>query len=251
MKLTLLEMVQDILNDMDADEVNDIDDTVESQQVAQVIKTCYFEIIGTRNWPHLKKLLQLEAIGDLTKPNYLKIPDTVKELEMIRYESQKITDSKIYVKDIHFKHPDDFLRYVSMRDSSLSTITTVTDFSGVKLFIYNERAPEYWTTFDDEYIVFDSYDSAIDDTLKTSKNSCIAYVNPTWERSNDAIPDLPIEAFPAFLEEAKSTAFLALKQMANQKAEQKAGRGQRWLSRKAWKADGGIRYSDYGRKSRR
>jgi len=39
--------------------------------------------------------------------------------------------------------------------------------------------------------------------------------------------------------------------MANQKAEQKAGRQQRWLSRKAWRAKGGILYENYGRKGRK
>jgi len=53
MKLTLLEIVQDIMNDMDGDEVNAISDTIESQQVAQIVKTTYLEMMANRNWPHL------------------------------------------------------------------------------------------------------------------------------------------------------------------------------------------------------
>ena len=41
MKMTLIELVQDVLNDLDSDEVNHIDDTIEAQQVAQIIKTSY------------------------------------------------------------------------------------------------------------------------------------------------------------------------------------------------------------------
>jgi hypothetical protein len=74
---------------------------------------------------------------------------------------------------------------------------------------------------------------------------------PKWVHMDDAIPDLPEEAFAALEEEAKSTAFVAIKQMANQKAEQKAARQNRWLSRKAWRAHGGIQYENYGRKGRR
>ena len=39
--------------------------------------------------------------------------------------------------------------------------------------------------------------------------------------------------------------------MANQKAEQKAARQQRWLSRKAWRIEGGIEYENYGRSFRK
>jgi hypothetical protein len=38
-KMTLLEIVQDILSDMDSDEVNSINDSVESLQLAQMIKS--------------------------------------------------------------------------------------------------------------------------------------------------------------------------------------------------------------------
>ena len=40
-KMTVLEMVQDILNDMDSDEVNSINDTIEAQQVANTVRTVY------------------------------------------------------------------------------------------------------------------------------------------------------------------------------------------------------------------
>jgi hypothetical protein len=68
---------------------------------------------------------------------------------------------------------------------------------------------------------------------------------------DDYVPDLPIDAFPLLFEESKSTAFVTLKQSTNPKAEQKSSRQNRWLSRKAWRAAGGVTYEDYGRKGRR
>lgn len=248
-KMTLLELVTDILNDMDSDEVNSISDTIESQQVAQVVKTSYFEIIGNRNWPHLKKLIQLEASGTTDKPNYLKIPERLKELIFFKYDKISVDLPKINLQDIKYKEPDVFLRYVSNRNSTNANVQTITDFSGSKLLILNDIAPTYWTSFDDRYIVTDSYDSGVDSTLQNSKTQCLAYMEPLWEHTDDFIPDLPIEAFPNLLEEAKSTAFLVLKQVGNQKAEQKASRQSKWLSRKAWVANGGIKYPDYGRKT--
>lgn len=251
MKLSLLEIVKDILNDMDSDEVNSINDTVESQQIAQIVKTCYFEMISNRNWPHLKRLLQLDASGDPTKPNFLKLPESVKELVFIKYDTLSASQPNTRLVELKYKEPDAFLRLVSSRNSSLPNVQTVTDYSGTKLLVLNNVAPTYWSSFDDEYLITDSYDSRVDTALQKSKTQAFAYVSPTWSQTDAFIPDLPDEAFPALLEEAKSTAFLALKQVANQKAEQKAGRQQRWLARKAWAAKGGVIYQNYGRAGRK
>jgi len=250
-KMSLLEIVTDILNDMDSDEVNSINDTIESQQVAQIVKTSYFEIIANRNWPHLRKLIQLESAGELAKPNYLKLPTGTKELVFFKYDKFTDTNPKSRLEEIIYKEPDSFLRMVSGRNDDSDNVDTVIDFSGTKLLINNHLPPTYWTSFDDDYIVTDSYDSNVENTLQKDKTQCLAYIDPVWTHSDEFIPNLPSEAFPALLEEAKSTAFLVLKQMANQKAEQKASRQQRWLSRKAWAAKGGIEYPNYGRKGRR
>lgn len=251
MKMTLLEMTQDILNDLDSDEVNSISDTVESQQVAQIVKTCFYEQISNRNWPHLRRLIQMEASGDLNKPNYLRIPNGLKELITFKYEASKLGDTQKNLVDVTYKEPESFLRYVSSRRSDADNVREVADFSGTTILTVTDKAPEYWTSFDDKHIVTDSFDSEVDDTLKKSKTQCLAYVEPAWVHSDDAIPEIPDEAFSGLLEEAKSTAFFTLKQMSNPKAEQKASRQSRWLSRRAWQANGGIQYENYGRKGRR
>ena len=251
MKMTLLELVQDILNDLDSDTVNSINDTVESTQVAQIIKTSYMEMMGNRNWPHQRKVVQLDSSGTTAKPNYLKLPENLKELSGFKYEGQKVGDTQIKLRDVKYKHPDEFLNYISSRNSDDPAVVEVVDFGGSKFLIRNDTAPQYWTSFDDVYLVTDSYDAGVDATLQTSKSQCIAYIIPSWSAVDTFVPDLPIDAFPALLEESKSTAFFVLKQMTNSKAEQKATRQNRWLSRKAWRAHGGVRYSDFGRKSRR
>lgn len=248
MKKTLLELVQNILNEMDSDEVNSIDDTVESSQVAQIVRSCYDEIISRDNWPHLKKMVQLEASDDITKPNYLRLPSGTKELVTFKYDKRKINETKVQYRDVSYRYPDEFLAIINFRNTDLDNIDLVEDPSRVLLAIHNNKAPDFWTSFDDEFIVCDSYNKEVETTLKKVKTQCIAYMNPVWEQRDDFIPDLPSEAFSLLEEEAKSTTFLALKQMANQKAEQKAARQQRWLSRKSWQAQGGIRYPSFGRK---
>lgn len=248
MKLTLLDMVQDILSEMDSDEVNSIDDTPEAGQIVQILKNCYFEMISNRNWPHLKKLTTLEHSGDLSKPTHLKLPENIKELDYFNYNKAKITDkAQVNYSEVRFLYPDDFLRYCSNRRTT-DNIRIVKDYGGTDLIIKTNQAPEYWTSFDDVYLVCDSYDSAADDTLKAAKTQAMIVRNPSWRTQDDFIPELPAEAFSAYLAEAKSTAFFALKQMMNEKVEAKAQRQQRWLSRKAWQAHGGVRYQNYGRR---
>ncbi len=247
-KKTLLQMSQDVLNDLDSDEVNSINDTVEASQVAQIIRSCYEEMMSNRNWPSQKKIIQLEASGTVNRPNYLTFPEGIKELVSFKYNTIKDGETRIQFKDVKWLYPDEFLAKLDARNSDNDNIQQVQDDSGVVLLVQNDKAPEWWTTFDDSWIVCDSYDSAVDDTLKKSKTQAIVYKEATWTHTDSFIPDMPEEAFSALIEEAKSTAFIVLKQMANQKAEQKATRQQRWLSRKAWKAHGGIRYPDYGRK---
>lgn len=250
MKMSLLDMVQDILSDMSSDEVNSIDDTTESLQVAQIIKSCYFEMIGNRNWPHLKKLIKLEHSGELDKPNYLQLPVNLKELDNFKYYKTSPSGTQRY-ESVIYKTPEEFLDIVNNRLTSASNVVQVEDYGGSLLNILNDVDPSYWTSFDDLYLVTDSYNSNVDSTLKSSKTQCMAVIQPSWQMEDTFVPNLPVEAFAGFLEECKSTCFLRLKQMTDQKAEQKANRQQRWLSRKAWRAHGGVHYPDYGRKGRR
>lgn len=249
MKMTLLDIVQDILNDLDSDEVNSIDDTVESQQVAQIVKSTYFALMSNRNWPHLKKGISLEASGNAAFPTHMKLDEKVKELIQINYNKAKIGDERRVYEPVKWLESDDFLRITNRRDNTQAHIDIITDTSGIELLIRNDCAPSYYTTFDDTHVVFDSYDKLVDDTLQESKVQAQAYVTPTWSTDDYFIPYLPDEAFTLLLEEAKSRAFIKLKQQQDPKAEQEAGRQNRWLARKSWRVSGGVRYPNYGRNS--
>jgi len=251
MKQTLLEMVQDILNDLDSDEVNSISDTVESLQVAQIIKTTFYEIIAGREWPHLKEMINLDAVGDLTRKTSLKVPETVTELIWLNYNKIKTGETKIRWDEVKYLYPDEFMLKVNSRDSDATETETMTNPNGVTYLVKNNTAPTYWTSFDDEYVVLDSYDSDVDTTSQASKTQAYVYKTPTWTVSDAFIPDLPGEAFPFLLSEAKSTASLKLNQVADEKAEQQSRRQRRRMSTKAFTAQGGIRYPDYGRGSRK
>lgn len=247
-KQTVLAMVQDILSDMNDDEVNSITDTLEGLQVAQIIKSTYEELIAGKNWPHLRTLLALTASGDIERPSHMKLPEDIKELEWISYDKKKTGETRIKQDPVQYLDPDAFLRFTNDRDSDDADTKTVTDFSGVKVLIKTDVAPQFWTSFDDINLVFDSFDKVVESTLQSSKTQCMAFILPVFSIIDSHIPNLPAEAFPMLLAEAKSACFARLKEAPDAKSEQQATRQKNWMSRKAWNAAGGIKFPDYGRR---
>ena len=227
-KMTVLAMVQSILNDMDSDEVNSINDTIEAYQVAGILEDTFFEIINSRDWPSHEELLQLDATDQTTPtPTHLKIPSAsrVKEIKTFKYDVQTSTNTIKQYRDIPYYTPQAFLDSVMSRDDTSSTIDVINDINtSVPLLIKTDSRPNFWTSFDDEYIVCDAYDSAVDNNLQKSKTQCFAILEPSFIKSDLEIPDLPVDSFPYLLAEAKSTAFNALKQTPNSKEEQKSRR---------------------------
>lgn len=247
MKRNLLDMVQEILSDLDSDEVNSIDDTVESEQVVTIIKSTYYSMMANRDWPHTRQSIQLTGLGLTAKPTHMKLQDGVKSICFINYNKVKLGESKKAYSKVTYLEPEQFIHKTNQNDSTASNVQSVTDFGGIEILIRNDKAPSYYTSFDDEHVVFDAFDNTVDSSLQQSKVQCQAYVTPSWTSSDSFIPDLPEIAFPALIEEAKARAFYVLKQTINQKAEQESGKQNRWLARKSRRVNGGIQYPSYGR----
>lgn len=216
-KLTLLEMTQDILNDMESDPVNSIDDTEESLEVAQIIKTSYFNIISQRDWPFLRTLSSLTGLADVSNPTKMQIPENTNKILWMKYNR----------RDVTWLSPKDFRDKIDARVWAIDPV----DANG---YITN-KDPDFWTTYDDNFVFFDSYDSDVEATLQSSKSSAFSTVAPTWTASDGFIPTLPEKMFPTLLAAAKATAFEVVKQVSNPSATAYAGRGVVRAQNEAWK----------------
>lgn len=250
-KLTLLDIVSDILSDMNSDEASSITDTVESLQVAKIVESTYRDLMARKNWPHLQKLIQLTASGTTDRPTHMAVPELIKEVVTVSYNKKKSTDTRQKWEEVKYMTPDDFLRYTNGFNTDNDNTDEITDTTGVKFLIKNDKAPTYYTSFDDDNIVFDSYDGDVDSTLQASKTQVLAYMFPSFTLSDSFIPDLPVEMFPAFLAECKSVCFARIKQAPDAKSEQQSVKGMSWLSNRAWQVAGGWQFPDYGRKSKK
>ncbi len=245
---TLLEITQDILSDMSGDQVDSITDTEEAEQVARIVISTFNALVSRTEWPKHKKLLSLVPYTDSAKPNYMRLPTNVKALVSVFYDKHLLGDTRKLYQEVKYKSPEDFLRYLNNRNTDNSNVEIIVDESGVELAVFNDKPPTYYTSFDDITLIFDSYDSEVETTLQAGKFQITAYILPTLDFSNSAIPDLPLDAESLLIEEATSRCQFKLAEVQDLKAEQEANRQKRALSRKAWRTNANRRYPDYGRK---
>lgn len=222
--MTLLKMVQKILSDMDSDNVNSISDTEESLQIAEIVENSYEYLTESYGLASENKLLQILGLGDTTKPTHMQFPEAVREICWIKYNKETtVGDAKF--EEITYMDPTEFHKRSMMLVETDTNVISVTDSSGLELFVLNDRHPTHWTTFDEEYIVFNAYDVTVDSTLQQSKVQCLGSVEKTFSLTDGFIPDIPSKDFPLLLEEAKAEAFALFKE-GNRRAEIKSRRQQ-------------------------
>ena len=249
MAKNLLAITQEILNAMTGDEVNSITDTAEAEAVARIVISVFEGLVSNRNWPTHKQLFNLTSFADVNTPTHCSIPENMKELLSIRYNKRKTGSSRLYYEKVDWKEPDDFLAYTNRRDSTQTYNQTVTDPTGIKLIIRKDTHPAYFTSFNDDTIIFDSVDTEFDTTIQESQMQVYGYRMPSATFSDTWEPDLPMEAIKLLVEEAKSTARFQIDTTTDIKAEQESMRQNRWLARKGWSVNGGFTYPDYGRRT--
>jgi hypothetical protein len=247
---TLLDMTQMILQALKKVQVDSIEETDDSLQVAQIIREVYYEGLANRNWPHKFELTSFAPLG-VAPPTHMLIGTELKEIEWVKYNKQRSGETKRRYEYIEYKEPWDFVDFVSNRNNDNANIDIITDTGGTELLIRNDKQPEFWTSFDQVNLVMDSYDNTVDSTLQQSKVQVYGPKSTTFTLEDAFIPDVPEEAFPWLIAESKSVAFIDIAQEGNSKAEQQSRRQSQWLSRKSRKAGSGKVLASFGRTPRK
>lgn len=193
MKLTLLELVQDQLSAIDSENVGAVGDTEEAGMCVNIANRAFEEIIVKWRWRHLKKYDQL---------------DTVTALNEMTTKSGTLAFDPYNVwyndKLVYFRDPADFLAMTIQRNTSESNIVIS---NNVK--VYTDRDPQFFTSDNDETLIFDAYDTT---GLAANLSLVHAVVAPTSRLSlGTAYFDLPIQAFPALSKKCVALAVRELK----------------------------------------
>jgi len=191
-KATLLEIVQDILSDADSDNVNSIQDTVEAEQCARVVRDVHDQIVDGHDLEYTQSIKALTATGAST-PNVMERPSGFHSLEFIKYDKRTATGNPQNFEYVDYLEVDDFLELVHSRSTSDSDTDGITLDSGLVIPVKNDKAPQYYTIMDSgsTEIVFDSYNSDLETNLQASKSLAYGTVRPTLTLSDTATMTLP------------------------------------------------------------
>lgn len=238
MKYTLLDLTQTVLSSMDSDEINSISDSVESQQVAKIIRTVYYDIINRSGLPELNTPVNLSASGDSTKPVIMYVPEAVSKVDWVQYDNATLTEPNRNLQPVYFIPFKEFMERsngLDIDETTVDSFSLTVNGATFNIQYKNDKAPEYYTTFDDSTFIFDSFDSAVDTTLQSSKTLAYGRRIPVFTMSDTFTPELDEPQFQLLLNEAKALAWAELKQAAHTKAEQNSRRG--WVSLQRSKVD--------------
>lgn len=234
MKQSLLELTQSLLASMDSDEVNSISDTVESHDIAILLRDVYYDIAVELNLTAHESLFELEPSLDPLQPTLMFLPENVCKLEWVKYNNQLITDTNSTYLPVKFKP---FNEFYTMQNGLREIVSDVGEMSfemnseTFEIMYATDRFPLFYTVIGNDTILFDALDIDEDTTLQKEKTMCSGLIYPTFTMEDNFIPDLDAAQFPYYRNRAKVRAFGEKKQVDNREAASEA-RNQKVLMQK-------------------
>ena len=170
-------------------------DSEEATSVAYIGEEVFYRICQAyRDLQFMETILQLDALGDLDRPNQLRIPNNVTRIQdsKIRYNCtdtpRGITNN---YRDVQYLPVQEFLDIVLPYTGLNSNKEDVQDTSGFVYSIRTDKHPSYCTSFDGVVLSFDSYKKDEDSTLQNSKSVVHVSEEPVFLIQDDFNIPLP------------------------------------------------------------
>lgn len=185
---TLLQIVQDMLVALEAEGVTTVvsgSTTEEALLCVNIANRTFEELITRAKWKHIRTWKNLTAGSQL---NELKAgtADLYIDGRNVYYG---VTDEESLVT---YVTPEDFISRTISRKVSDANVVEINNYK-----IYNDRNPTFFTTIDDETLIFDAMPSGAG--LVAGDSLALVYVEPTTRLSaNAGVYDLPRQIYPHF-----------------------------------------------------
>lgn len=258
MKRTLLELTQDILASMDGEEVTDIADTSESASVANIVRQNFYEIASNFKLPEHHTFFALTETSSST-PTMMTKPSDVMSISWIKYNYILTGHTDPEFNEVAFMPKNDFFRMLDGFNTDYDTIDSydATISGGTFPIKYiNDKMPQYYTSYDDNTLVFDSFDVGEDTFLRANKTWCWGLKEASWSHTSSHTPALDHKLSNLLFQRAKSQCFMELKQVEQPSAERKARRAELTLNKEkhdinadnVWYYHNPAQLPNYGRK---
>lgn len=221
---TLLEVVQDLMAATSDAEVNSIFDTVESEQIARVVKDCYNTLLVDMDIPDKKGLYELDASGTSTKPVYMTMPSIAKSLEWLKYDCRTSTDTNAVWKELKYLPLETFIEmtYNTAGDAGVSSFSITLNNASVDIYYKTDSEPTYYTSVDDYAIIFDSFDNSVDSTIQKNKTLGFGSIKSVFQLTDNWVIPLNFDNLQILIQEAKTQVFNEQKQIQNDLSAKKA-----------------------------
>lgn len=252
MAKTLLEVVQSTLSAINSDSVNTVGETIESEQVTLVAKEVFEEMSTYQTIPTFDTLTQLLGVSDTSRRTVMQLPLNATDIQYIRYKAT-YTNGTSRFEEVRYCPPNEFLdRQLDLRVGEANVGENVLP-GNVRVPYRTDKRPEYWTTFDDKFLVFDAIDMDVqgDNTLHNDNSLVMAYIIPEFQMTDDFVIPLPDKLIPQYMNAIKEIVANEQKQVHFPVRERNGEREQhrnRWFAGVRDGTDKGFERQGYGRR---
>ncbi len=221
-KKTLLKMVQLIGERIGSDEIDTLDETIEATEIVSILELAYDEILDRRDWEFLRdRTLRMKAreVAD-TKLFNLPIPTAVTRIQCLKYR-----DINGKFPELEYVEPCLFIERLDGRNADDANVTEIANDDGVLLKIITDKAPTFYTSFDEDNISFESFDETRGTGNQAGDTVILANIKPVMDFADPTAKfPIPERMGTLLLNEAMATAGVQLRQVVDSRAERIARR---------------------------
>lgn len=223
MNRTLLYTVQRVLEKLNLDPVNSIADSEDALLISREAETTFYDMMTRAEWKQNLELLKLESVSDLSQPTVLLLPANVQGIDSVRYDCSELNKNKD-IRRIKFLEPEEFLTRSYCLNTDKDNVVEML-VNGNLVLVEDDKSPRYYTSFDNEQLVFDSYNKELSDTILASKSICYGEIVEPWLEEDTYVIPLHNDLYSLYLATLSAACSMYMNSEVSQEDERRAARG--------------------------